>query len=237
MSLLTMLQGVATRIGLTRPLAIVSSLQDEVLQLLDIANEEGQELAARYSWQALTTESTFLTVAAESQGTLTTIAGADFNFISNETFWNRDQRRPVFGPLSDSKWQQLKAQQVVGPWVQFRIRGDEILFIPEPAAGQTCAFEWVSKNWCVDAAGTPTYSSWNDDDNTGRLDERVMALGVIWRWKEIKGFEYAEDFNKYERAVTDYMTRDGGKPRLSLGDSQFDVYPGVIVPSGNWGVP
>lgn len=236
MSLLTMLQSVAVRIGLNRPNAIVSSLEDEVTQLWEIANEEGKELAARYSWQALTQESTFTTVATESQGLMSVIAGTDFNFIINESFWNRSQRRPVFGPVSDQKWQQLKAQAIVGPWYQHRIRGDEMLFIPVPAAGETCAFEWVSKNWCVNTAGTPTYSVWTNDADNGKLDERVMALGVIWRWKQIKGFEYAEDFNKYERAVMDYMTRDGGKPRLNMGDSQFDVYPGVIVPSGNWAV-
>jgi hypothetical protein len=234
MSLLTMLGPVAVRLGLTKPTAIVSNLQDEVIQLLEIANEEGRELAARYSWQALTRETTFTTVATESQGVITTIAGADFDHIVNESFWNRTQRRPVPGPLTNSAWQQLKAQQVVGPWVQFRIRGSEILFIPAPAAGQTCAFEWISKNWCVNVAGTPKYSSWTNDDDTGLLDERVMALGVIWRWKQIKGFEYAEDFAKYERAVADLMVRDGGKPRLNTGASQYDVFPGVIVPSGNW---
>lgn len=236
MSLLTMLQSVAVRIGLNNPTAIVSSVQDEVIQLWKIANEEGKELATRYSWQNLTQESTFATVATESQGTMTALAGPDFDYIINETFWNRSQRRPVFGPVNDQKWQQLKAQAIVGPWVQHRIRGNEMLFIPVPTAGETCAFEWVSKNWCVNAATAPTYSEWTNDSDIGKLDERLMALGVIWRWKQIKGFEYAEDFNKYERAVMDAMTRDGGKPRLNLGDSQFDVYPGVIVPSGNWAV-
>jgi hypothetical protein len=231
-----MMQGVAVRLGLNKPLAVVSSLESEIIQLQEIANEEGQELTARYSWQALTKEATFSTVATESQGTITTIAGSDFDHIINETFWNRSQRRPVFGPLSDSKWQQLKAQQLVGPWIQHRIRNNEILFIPVPSAGQTCAFEWISKNWCVASAGTPTYPKWTNDDDTGILDERVMTLGIIWRWKSIKGFEYAEDFAKYERAVADYMTRDGGKARLSLGSSHFDVFPGVIVPSGNWNV-
>lgn len=236
MSLLTMLQSVAVRIGLNRPTAIVSSAEDEVIQLLEISNEEGKELSARYPWQNIKQESTFTTVATESQGTLDTICGSDFNFILNETFWNRSQRRPIFGPVSDQKWQQLKAQAIVGPWIQHRIRGNEILFIPVPAAGETCAFEWISKNWCSSSDGSTTSSQWTADTDIGKIDERVMSLGVIWRWKQIKGFEYAEDFAKYERAVMDYMARDGGKPRLNLGDSQYDVFPGVIVPSGNWAV-
>ena len=229
-----MVQGVMIRIGLNSPSSVVGNSANDVVQIKNIANEEGQELAARYSWQALTKEATFTTVATESQGVITTIAGSDFNFIINETFWNRSQRRPVFGPLSESKWQQLKAQQIVGPWVQHRIRGNTLIFIPVPAAGQICAFEWVSKNWCINSAGDTSYSSWNNDGDIGILDERVMSLGIIWRWKAIKGFPYSEDFAKYERAVSDYMDRDGGKPRLNLGDSQYDVYPGVIVPSGNW---
>jgi hypothetical protein len=78
-----------------------------------------------------------------------------------------------------------------------------------PVAGDTIAFEWVSKNWVTVAAGGT--STWTADADTGLLDEEIMTQGVIWRWKAAKGLEYAEDYNKYERLVADQMGRDGGK--------------------------
>ena len=234
MSLLTMVTQVCRRIGIVAPNAVVSSADPQIIQLLALANEEGEELANRYPWQAMRQQATFTTVATESQGTMTALTGADFKYIVNETFYNRSLRRPVFGPLSDSDWQNLKAMQINGPWNQFRIRGNEMLFIPVPAAGQDCYFEWQSKNWCGDSTGVTTRSAWGADDDIGILDETIMLHGLIWRWKSVKGFDYAEDMAKYERLVDDATARDGGKPILNGSANRFDVYPGVLVPSGSW---
>lgn len=113
---------------------------------------------------------------------MTTVAGASFDYILNQTIWDRTLLRPVFGTLTPSQWQQLKAQNVTGPWNQFRIRGGNLLFIPAPSAGDTCAFEWVSKNFCQSSGGTGQ-SAWTADTDTGLLSEDLMKLGLIWRWK------------------------------------------------------
>lgn len=232
MSLLTMLQGVTPRLGIAKPQLIVGATDDQTLQLLAVANEEGQDLAKRGQWQALTNSSTFTTLATESQGAIATLAGTGFDYIINETAWNRTQRRPLFGPLTSQQWEQLKASQIQGPWYQFTIRGGNMLFLPVPSAGQTCAFQWMSKNWVTTTGSTS--STWTADTDTGLLSEDLMGLGIIWRWLQRKGLEYAEDFNKYERQVADALARDGGKQRLSMGNSGPDVFPGVIVPSGSW---
>lgn len=234
MSFLTLIQNACRPLGLAVPVAVMSSTDALIVRLVGIANEEGQDLIRRYDWQAVTKEATFTTVAAESQGTIADITGeTDFNYMITETFWNRDLRRPVFGPVSDQQWEQLKAQQINGPWNQYIIRENEILFFPVPAAGQTCAFKWVRKSFCRSASGT-YQTSWAADSDVGVLDEDIMVRGIVWRWKQALGMEYAEDFNKYEAMVNDAMGRDGSKARLNLHGTSLDVYPGVIVPSGNW---
>lgn len=236
MSLLTIVQSVAVRVGLPRPTGAIGNTDQQIQQIVELCNEEGQELAARHPWQALTKEATFTTVASESQGAISTIAGADFKYILNETIWNRSQRRPVFGPKTPAQWQELKAAFVNGPWNQFRIRGGNILFTPVQAAGQSCFFEWISTYW-VGSAGVGTADAWSMDNNTALLDERIMALGTIWRWKAAKGLEYAEDYAKYERDVQDAMARDGGKQTLNLdGNMANAISPVVVVPAGNWGL-
>lgn len=237
MSLLTLLQSASVRLGLPKPQAIVSSTDTQVMQLLEIANEEGKELYQDYGWQALTREATFNTVALESQGSILTVAGTDFGWIINDTIWNRDLRRPVFGPLDSQNWQALKAMTMQGPFNQYRIRGNNIIFIPVPAAGQACYFEWVSKNWVSKSDGSAFYPAWNADTDVGVLSEDLMALGVIWRWRQIKGYEYAEDFAKYERMKANVQAKDGGKPKLTLGGNGYIGYePIVMVPAGSWNV-
>lgn len=172
-------------------------------------------------------------VGQESQGDIRTITGPDFNFIVNETIWNRTQRRPVFGPKSPAEWQQLKAQFMQGPWIQYMLRGNQMLMLPAPSPGFAIYFEWISKNWCSSATLVGQTSMLVDTD-ISNLDERLNALGAIWRWKKANKLDYAEDFETYEKAVQDAITRDGSKGRLNLAGAQSDIYPGVVVPAGSW---
>lgn len=233
-----MVQQVCMRKGINRPAGAIGSSDPQIIQMVAIANEEGQDLSARYPWEALQNESTFLTVATESQGVLATLASTtnpeNFRYVMNNIMWNRDLRRPVFGPLTPQQWQQLKAQNITGPWNQYRVRGGEVLFIPAPAAGQTIAFEWLSRAW-VDGVSTNT-SSWQADADVGLLDEEIMTQGVLWRWEASKGLEYAEDYNKYERLVADAMARDGSKPVLNLNGGNVGYPAGTWVPIGSWPV-
>lgn len=234
MSLLTMIQSAAKRIGINSPNSVAGNTDAQIVQLLEIANEEGQELAERYSgWQALQREATFTTVATASQGNINTIASG-LRYILNDTIWNRTQRRPVLGPLAPRDWQLLQASPVTGPFDQYRIRNNLLLFDPVPTAGETCAFEYISENWCEDSGGTGQ-SEWAADDDVGRLDEKLMAQGIIWRWKQIKGFDYAEDYSKYEIRVTDAMARDATKSTLRLDGGITDFTPGIFVPQTGYG--
>lgn len=230
MTCLSMIQTACRRLGLPAPSAAVTSTDQQVLQFLNLLNEEGEELAERYPWQVLQAEATFTTAATESQGALSTLAPG-FKYVLNDTIWNRTETRPLVGPLSPSGWQQRKGSNVTGPYSEYRIRGNELLLIPAPAAGLTVAFEYQSKNWVSLAAGS-TASAFETDSDTALLDEQLMTQGLIWRFKAAKGFDYDEDFSKYERRVTDAMGRDGTKPVLNAGGGPARM--GLIVPEGSW---
>lgn len=176
-------------------------------------------------------------VGQESQGTIQGLTGPDFAWVLNETMWDRTVRRPVYGPKYAAEWQQLKAQLMQGPWWQYRIRGNQVLFIPPPPAGDAIFFEWVSKYW-VAVVGAPTVgaqAAYSIDTDVSLLDERVIGLDTLWRYKQSKRLQYAEDFDKAEAAIADLMARNASKPRLNLAGAQTDIYPGVLVPAGNWG--
>lgn len=234
---LEIVQTVAKRIGIAEPNTAASATDIQVKQLLSLLNEEGEDLAARYQWQALVNEATFTTVAAESQGELegTIIAAANgFQYVLNDTMWNRDQNVPVYGPNSISQWQYLKSATVSGPYATYRIRGGELLFIPVPTAGHTVAFEWVTNHWVRNADDDVTRVGFTADNDVPLLSDRLLQSGLVWRWKASKGFAYQEDFNKHERNVMDAMARDGSKPVLSMGGKKPGFDPIVISPSGSW---
>lgn len=235
MSLLSLVQAVAIKVGITKPSAAVASVDSNIQQLIGFANEAGQELAARFGWQELTKEATFVTVATESQGVIQTLTGADFSWVLNETMWDRTTRRPVFGPKLAPEWQQLKAQLLTGPWSQYRIRGNNVLFIPVPAAGDSIFFEWVSNYWvAIAGSAVGVQSAFQADTDVSLIDERLLTLDTTWRYKQTKRLAYDEDFDKAEAAIADAITRNGSKPRLNLGGAAGDILPGIFVPAGSW---
>ena len=235
MTALSIVQTVCSEIGLPFPTTAVSSTDTQILQIVALANREGKTLTARptYGWQQLQTQAQFTTIATEVQGALSTIAPG-LKYIINNTIWDRTLRRPVFGPLTPQRWQQLKAVNMVGPWAQFRIQGGQIKFLPAPAAGDQCDFEYQSANWCTDSTGATTRSAFLQDTDLCLLDEDLITLGTIWRWKKSKGLEYGEDFNEYERQVMDAIGRDGAKDVISMEGGRYEITPGVLVPSGSW---
>lgn len=211
MSLATLCQAAARQLNVAVPTAFVSSTDETAALLLRLATEEGVSLMRRYPWQAITAEHTFTTVAADEQ---TSSIPTDFDRMLPETMFNRGTRRRVAGPLSAEEWQQTKATLVTYVNPTFRLRGGTILMSPNPPAGETIAYEYVSKNFCASAGGT-AQADWVADSDVGRLDEGLMTLGLVWRFRQVKGLSYAEDMQLYERRVSDAEMRDGVKPRIS----------------------
>jgi len=238
MALLGIVQRMTRSLGLDVPSAVVGNTDSQIIQILELLNEEGEDLAARGQWEAMVVNNTFTQAAAALQGAMNSdiCTNGDFDYIVNDTMWNRTTQLPILGPLSSQDWQTLEAFPVTGPYQQFKIRGGKLYFDPVGAnATDTIAFEYMSTSWCESSGGTGQ-STWAADTDVGRLDENLMRLGLIWRWKKQKGLAYAEDFNTYERRVKQALGRDGGAPRLSLSGGIRHRIPGVMVPLGSWSV-
>jgi hypothetical protein len=233
-SLLTIVQRFCQRTGLSVPTTVYGTSDTQVQQILGLLEEEGTDLARRGAWEGITFEATHTTVAAESQGAMTTIASNGFNYIKNDTIWDRTDDLPVLGPVSAQEWQALKAMSLNGPRYQFRIRGGNLIVNPTPTAGHTWAFEYVSKNWITDSTGTTYRQYFGADGDLLLLPPELLLMGLRWRWKKEKGLEYAEDFRTYEMQVKDALGRDGGKPVLMMNSEGRSIKPGIFVTPMSW---
>lgn len=238
MSVLEIIQRFTNAVGIDEPNTALANTNDDVVQIVELLNQEGRDLSRRHDWQQLTYEVTFTTLAAESQGTIASIIGAtqEMRKIVNDTIWNRTQQRQIFGPLSKREWQARKATTLTGPWQQYRIRGDRIIFNPAPPAGETCALEYVSKCWLTDVSGATYRRNAVADTDVVLLEDDLILLGLEWRWLRRKGLSYAEEFATYEGAVKTAMSTNGTKRRLNAADDMDGYRPGVFVPIGSWSV-
>jgi hypothetical protein len=235
MNALQIVQEACGILGQPVPNSIQGSSDAGVRQFLGLLNNEGRSLSERYTWQVLIKEATFVTLAQEDQGALTTIIGVSdaYRFIINETMFNRDRHEPVIGPNSSMEWQIRKAFNLTGPFTEYRIRGNRLLFNSAPAAGEHIYFEFASKNWATTADGLTLKRAITFDTDEFLLDDELLLAGIEWRWRKAKGLDYAEDFNTYERKVTNATTRDATKPRVSLADRVMSERR-IAVSPGSW---
>ena len=177
-------------------------------------------------------EKPFTCTAAAAQ---TGAIASDYDRIVEESFFNRTQKRPVFGPISAQDWQFMQAVVAATLVESYRVRGDSILITPTPNGTDTYAYEYVSNLWCQSSGGTGQ-SAWASDTDTGVLSEELMTLGIIWRFLQKGGFDYAEAFRDYELQVADAILKDGGgKRRLNFGQRGLTGIARMpYVQEGSW---
>lgn len=229
MSLLTMIQNAAVQVGVQQPATVFNNTDVGAIELLAFAQQEGKELVKRGDWRMLRKELTFVTLAQEEQ---TDFYPDDCDHIVQNTMWNRSKRRPIYGPVRPQDWQAIKSFTTSPVMDTVYVRANNFLISPIPPAGQTIAGEYVSKNFCQDNSGTGQ-SEWMTDTDEGILDEAVMTLGIILRYKLAKGLDANAALAQYETQVQQALTQDNPSPTIDLANSQ-KRRPGVVVPEGSW---
>lgn len=229
MSLLSMVQDAASQLGLRQPAFVVGSTDLTSQILLRFANQAGKELARYHDWQALIVEVSATTTAAVIQTGM--LPSDDYDRMAyNPEVWNRTDNLRYTGPTPQRVWQQLQtgvAGGVVGWW---RILGGEMNLFPAPAAGKIVAFEYISKRWARSAGGDAQARFMADTDTTV-LDEDLLVLEMVWRFRHSKGFaQYAEDMATCEREKEKAASRDRGTGRIRPESTRNTDWP----PQPSW---
>lgn len=218
MSLLDIVQDAASELGLRKPAAVVGS-QDLTAQiLLRLANQGLKSLARYHAWQNLVVDHTFTSVAQVEQ---TGALPSDYDRMAyNVEIWNRSLNQRYVGPTPQRFWQQLQSSTTGGVTGWWRVMGNRLQIFPAPTAGQTIAFEYISKHLVEDADGD-TREKFEADTDTARIPEELVTLEVVWRYRKSRGFaQYAEDLATCEREKELAAAADRGSGRIRPGSTE-----------------
>ena len=230
MSLLTVVNSAQRRLTLPTSASVAGTSDETARLFLELANEVGKALYRRFPWQILRLEHTWSATATEEQASG---LPEGYGSMVQRTFYNRSRKRRVLGPYTAQAWQYQKSVTAQVVYDSFTIRGGQLLIIPTPTLGDTYAFEYISEYWVTSDVDADAYRL---DTDISKIDEELITLGIIWRFKKSKGFDYAEDFNEFEMEVKKAMAADGGGGQTIDAAGCFDPdaprEPGV--PEGSW---
>jgi hypothetical protein len=228
MSFLTAAQSAAIRLIGKKPTTFFSSQNTFELEITDLANEIAADLVKYADWRSLVTLQTMpgngVTVGFDLPADYDRMPFAQEVARANWYTWGYVDTPDL------NFWRDLingLASPSPGYWI---ILDGQMQFQPPISAGTTAQYYYISRNIVLDADGVTRKAAFTADGDSLRLNERLLTLALIWRWRAQKRLEYAEDLQNYEILAAQESGADRGAHILSAGnrrlswDSQW-AYP------------
>jgi hypothetical protein len=215
MSLLTIAENALNEIGgFDVPTSFYGSTNATAKQIVAICNREGKTLEKEIRWAELITEHTFTTVA----DTATYALPSDFRAFGPMSQWDRTNNWRMGGPVPPFVWQWLKSGNTVGTQANklFMVRGAYFTIYPTPSGTDDIAFDYYSNAWVTKQVDSSNVAAWTADNDTARLNEDLLTMGVKWRFLQAKGMPYEPEYKEYESIKESLREDNGGRGPIRL---------------------
>lgn len=214
------LQSAAIRLIGRRPAVFFGASETFEMEMCDLANEVAIDIAKYQDWQALVRVYDIVADGVQTEFPLP----ADYD---------RMLARRGVQDLQSWAWGYHRYDDIAeflhvrergfsplpGGWV---ISGDTLMFAPEPSSGSSAALPYITKAWVKGGA-----SEFTSDADEFLLPERLLTLGLVWRWRENKKLDATGDQEAFIKALDEYAAKDGGTriQRSSARVSFPNTYP------------
>lgn len=213
---LTLMQDFCAEWGLPIPTGVVGSTDTTYVNLRALTDRTVKDLI-QYPWASLRARVTFVSIAAEVQGTMVAKFGAGYRSLSPGTMWNDTDHTPIFGPVGDISWQVYKSYVSSGPLHQYKVLGESLSIFPALPAGKTISAVITTRHGILDA-GVPVERI-TADDNTVLFPDEVFLASLDWRWKKKKGQAWAAEYELAQGLIRSNLTN---QPVVHLDDRWGD---------------
>ena len=220
MTLLTIVQDAQAICGLEQATSAFGVTDPTISQFVALAQVEGDELSRFHDWRQM---KVLATLTGDGTTTLWDLPEDFDRFAAGTVFWStEDAGNALDGPISDLDLVALKAMDTEPPEPVWRLFGDQIEIWPALDSGEVVNTEYRSAFWILDNDATTRKARWTADTDTTVMPERLMTLGLAWRWKQAKGLEYSEAFRSYQLERSRAAMVDGGRGVIRMRDTFAD---------------
>lgn len=199
------MQSAALAVVGRKPANFFGSPETFELEMADLINEVAEDVARYQDWQALQ-------AVASLTGNGTT-AAFDLPDDYSRMLKDSDVVSSAYRLWGFTRYDDLNAflrdkvdgfRAAPGGWI---ITSNQIQFNPAPTG--TASFPYIASTWAIDEFGIRK-PQFTDDTDTFLLPERLLKLGLIWRWREQKKLDASGDQEAFAKALDEYAVSDGG---------------------------
>jgi hypothetical protein len=234
MTILSVCQDAAVKLNQPKPTSVFSSTDPFAAELLLQAKETAASLLKEeHDWRDLTQLATCQGDASTVVFPLSTVAPGYERMIKGGKLHSLRFRNATFRPARDlDEWLFLKDNLLVGSPGNWILLGGAVQIFPAMPVNDTARFYYISNRVALSAAGA-AQTGFLADTDTFILDERLLYLGIVWRWRADKRMEFSEDLRNYEIAKQSAMGKDKGSQIITVGRQRVSrgnevAYPGLL---------
>lgn len=196
------LQRAALRLVGYKPTAFFGATQSLEIELCDLVNEVADDIWQYNEWQAGKRVATLTGLDVQDLPT-------DYDrMLQSSVIQDADTWLWGYAPYNDINQflsdRDNGGMSTPGGWILY---GDQLHFAPAP--NTNARFPYMTKNWAVAENGAPKDEFTNDND-TYLLNERLLTLGLVWRWRENKKLDASGDQDAFIKALDEYAAKDKG---------------------------
>lgn len=218
MAILAALQSASLRIAGQRPASFFGSSELLAQELADLSNEVANDICQYQDWQKLTKVHNITGDGSAEE--------YDFPADYSRQLLNADMQDleswawgyQHITDINDFLFQKQRGMILTpGAWI---IYGGQMHFTPAPSGD--ASFPYISKNYAIDSATLNPKAAFDADTDEFILEERLLTLGLIWRWREMKGLGFAGDQEAFTKALDEYASKDTGSKVIRWGGTIFN---------------
>ena len=215
MTILQVVQGAATKLGIDVPTLVYGSTTREMVEMQELANEMARRIAEANDWQRLK-----LVKQYDGDGVTGDPIGFDLpsdydRMLVTASIWSSEWTWNLNHILDSDQWLEMQVVPFTFIYGNWMIYGGQYHQLPIMPVGANVKFFYIS-NLIVQATDLSTKTAFTADTDSFLLDEHLLKLGIVWQWKASKGYPYAEDMANYEKRMSQVLQQDmGSKPIIS----------------------
>lgn len=211
MTILSVVQNVSMKIGLEKPDAVFISDSRDMEEMQEVIHDAVSDILQCYDWQKL---QKIHTITGDNSSETFALPSDYERMLEDGKMWSSRWTWAFNHITSIDEWLEYQVVPytfVNGNWI---IYGDEFHVLPIMQTTETLKFAYI-KNVIATSASDMDLTKFSADTDTFNLDEELLRLCIIYKWKQKKAQAYAQEMDDYEVRKLYLIGKDkGSKPTI-----------------------